>query len=71
MTPKQAAIEIGCTVSHVRRMINLGKLPAKKVATENNQHGYVYDVSSKQVSKIKSSNHSRGWPRGKTRKRAK
>jgi len=57
MRPSKAAKIIGCSAQNVRTFIRLGKIKAKKVNTENNQHGYEWDVDPKSVREYAKTSH--------------
>lgn len=67
MNPKKAAEHIGCSVQQVRTMIRTGKLKAKKIVTEHNQHGYEYQISAAEADRVKNNPPARGWQRGRKR----
>ena len=66
MTPKQAAKIIGCSPQQVRTLIRKGTLWAKKVPTDQNQHGYTYNVDCQSVRAYAKRPQSQGWPRGQS-----
>jgi hypothetical protein len=70
MTTKQAAECIGCSITHVRTLIALKQLAATKKPTDQNQHGYVLDVSEEEVARFicQERTEFRGCPRGSKRK---
>jgi excisionase family DNA binding protein len=68
MSPSEAAQEIGCSKQHVRWMINNGKIEAKKIKSKHNQWGYEYEITKKEVDRVKKTTSTRGCPRGATRK---
>lgn len=67
MTPREVSEMLGCTVNHVTNLIVSGKLPADKVASECNQHGYVYNVLKRSVKMYLKFKKNKGWPAGKKR----
>ncbi len=68
LTPRQAAAVIGCSVRHVRNLINKGKLKAKKTLTPGWGPGYIYEVSVREAERFRDAPVTRkGFPRGQTR----
>lgn len=67
MTPKQAAILIGCSVRHVRHLIVQGRLAAKRIETPGWGPGFVYEVNPSSARQYRDSEQTRGFPRGQKR----
>lgn len=44
MRTREAAELIGVTVQHVQLLARTGKLPARKVRTDRNQHGHEWTI---------------------------
>jgi hypothetical protein len=63
LTTEQAARELGCTVSHVRKLARAG-LIAQRVYSSR---VVLYDHT--EIERYRSVRHPRGWPRGKARPR--
>lgn len=69
MTPRKAAKLVGCSTHHIRLCIRAGKIKARTVPTENNQHGYRYEISQREAERFRDApTKPCGWPRGKSRK---
>ena len=70
MTPKQAAVIIGCHHFSALRLIRDGKLPAKQVQDKNYPGQYVYDVKKADAERCRDSYEpTRGRPRGSGKQR--
>lgn len=70
MTTRKAATIIGCSQNHVRNLIRIGKLRAKK--TEPIPNSFLYTVNASDVRRYAATPQTRGgWPRGKKRKETK
>jgi hypothetical protein len=67
VTPRQAAEIINCSAAHVRWLIRKGHLSARRVSSEDNQHGYRYLLTYQSVKKYANLPQLRGFPRGKRR----
>lgn len=69
MTTREAAAKIGCSVGYTIALVRAGKLKARRVRTEANQHGYVLDVDVKSVEAFMATpkTEKRGFPRGQKR----
>jgi hypothetical protein len=67
MRPSEAAAVIGCTVHQVRALIRNGTLRAKLVPTQDNQHGYTYNVNANDVQHYAATPAQCGAPRGSHR----
>lgn len=71
MKPSEAAVVIGCHVSHVRRLIRDNKI---KVTTKNlkSNRGRVYrvgyDITKKEAERVRDTEQGVGYPRGEKRK---
>lgn len=65
MTPKQAALMIGCSPGQVRTLIRSGTLQATKRLLPYG--GFMYDVSRSSVLRYLSKPQTVGYPRGRKR----
>lgn len=63
LTTEQAARELGCTVSHVRKLARDGLIAQRFYSTRL----VLYDRA--EIERYRAIQHPRGWPRGKTRNR--
>ncbi len=68
MTPKEAAKIIGCSDSHVRHLVLLGKIKASRRQTHTNRYRCLLDIPKEEAERYKNIKHVQGWPRGKPRK---
>lgn len=62
LTAKQTAEVIGCSVAHVRRLIQGKRIKARTVATPGG--GYAYLVESKEAERYRDAPVRGGYPRG-------
>lgn len=53
MTPRQAAKVIGCSPQYIRDLIRAGSVDARKIRDKYVPGAYHYDISSKEVARIK------------------
>ena len=63
LTTEQAARELGCTVSHVRKLAREGLIAQRFYSSRV----VLYDHA--EIERYRSVQHLRGWPRGKARLR--
>lgn len=66
MTPREASVKIGCSPQHVRTLIRTKKMEATKLPLRGRK-GHEYDVSAKEVQRIKRFKPTKGWKRGRSR----
>lgn len=65
MKPSEAARIIGVSVKHIRHLISIKRLPAKRV---RNNHAWYWDIPRTAVLQYRDrGTDGRGWPRGKPR----
>jgi predicted site-specific integrase-resolvase len=53
MNTKQAAKELGVSLTTVKDWILSGKLPAQKIKTTTNRHGYVWNITSTSITQLR------------------
>lgn len=53
LSPREAAIVIGCTAMHVRLLCREGKIYHKKKPTKSNRFGFEYVISAQEAEKFK------------------
>ena len=66
MTPKEAAKEIGCSLSTIKSWIRSGKATAYTYILPGSDR-WVYDISIQEVHRLKKLKQTVGFPRGKLR----
>lgn len=73
MTPKEAALLIGCHERYVRALIKKGELKARQIdAPHTNNLGYRWDISEKAVERFNRDHvQTKGFPMGKKRDKKK
>lgn len=67
MTVKEASAELGCSQRHVRTLITKGVLKASKI--RSTVYGYWWAVEHSSVVEYEKHKQSKGWPRGKPRRK--
>jgi len=68
LTPKQAAVVIGCSPQQVRYLIYNKKIKAIKIKTDCNQHGYRFAIPKNEAQRYADKPQTVGYPRGVQRK---
>lgn len=68
LTVKEAAKHLGCSVRHVRTLINKGILSAYREPMPYSKSMFYYLVEAEDVLNYSRRMITQGWPRGKTRK---
>lgn len=70
LTPKEAAVVVGCSPQQIRTLIRKGTLKAKKVNRWKDSNGdwrYSYAISASEARRYAREPQTRGFPRGKKR----
>lgn len=68
LRPKQAAEIIGCTVGTVRTMIREGRMKATEKPDPFKAGCIVYEITEREVQRVKNLEQTVGFPRGSKRK---
>lgn len=66
MTTTEAALVIGCTAAHVRRLCKSGTIRAKR--KKSGPAGMYYDLNIRDVEQYRDTTQTVGFPRGRSRR---
>lgn len=62
MRVSQAAKKIGCSPQQLRHLIRNGKIEVERIQSNDNQFGFIYDISETEVERVR---HLRKTGRGR------